>query len=209
MALGDRGVASREGDDRESARVDFIEAERIAGEVPSDDDFYDDAQFQVAWVSSQFGELLAKKFAQLEEAEERYERARKILDRLIKDHRSVPYYREEMAATLSGRALVRLAKGRAAEALADCKTASEQLETLIEEQTADGGRDNPSYLSLLGRTLELEARIAFSLSKAGEGRKLLERARAKLDRASKIDPARAIDKALLETIESRLASEGK
>ena len=48
LALTDRGIAcGQEGDDA-SAAGDFDEAAKVASQIPRGDEFYDDAQFQLA-----------------------------------------------------------------------------------------------------------------------------------------------------------------
>ena len=50
MALTDRGVASGEAGDRDRAIRDFDEAARVAGSIDPADEFYDDAQDQLACI---------------------------------------------------------------------------------------------------------------------------------------------------------------
>src|SRR5262249_19736841 len=114
MALIDRGVASEGAGDRDAARRDLDEAERVAGQVPRGDAVFDDAQFQIACACSRRGDLdlLAKAPPRPLESFENYERASRILDRLIGDHAVIPHYREALATTHSGRAAARLALGQ-------------------------------------------------------------------------------------------------
>jgi hypothetical protein len=48
MALTDRGAASREAGDRDRAARDFDEAADGAGSIARDDEYYNDAKFQLA-----------------------------------------------------------------------------------------------------------------------------------------------------------------
>ena len=198
LALTDRGVASREAGDRDGASHDFDEAAQAAGSVAQDDEVFDDSQFQLACIANQRGELLSKDLAKLAESERNYEQASQILTRLIKDHKLIPYYREEMVVTLSGRAAVRLAMTRIPDAQRDCEAALDHLGWLIGEQTRKGAPENPEYLSLLGQVLVRQSRIHFFEGRTPEGRKTRAQAVEKLSRAIQLDPARAADKARLE-----------
>ena len=122
---------------------------------------YDDAQFQLACIANQRGELLSTDLSKLSESEQNYEQAAQILTRLISNHKSIPHYREEMAVTLCGRAAVRLAMGRIPDAQRDCEAALDHLAWLIGEQTRKGAPENPQYLSLLGQVLDRQSRIHF------------------------------------------------
>jgi eukaryotic-like serine/threonine-protein kinase len=200
LALIDRGIASDGTGNRDDARRDLDEAERVAGQVPRGNGFYDDAQFQIARVCNQRGDLLAKDPPQPIESLENYERASRTLDRLIKDHTVIPHYREELAATLSGRAAARLALGQVADAERDCQAALEQLARLIREQTAKHAPENPQYLSLLGRALARESGIYLRQGRVADARKALGEAAERLNQAIRIDPARELDKVFLNQI---------
>ena len=82
--------------------------------------------------------------SKLAESEKNYEQASRILARLIKDHKLIPHYREEMAVTLCGRAAVRLAMTRIPDAQRDCEAALDHLAWLIGEQTRKGAPENPA-----------------------------------------------------------------
>ncbi len=200
LALTARGVASGEVGDRDRARHDLDEASRVADSVPRDDDVYDDAQFQLACIANQRGELSRKDASRRAESEGYYDEASRILERLIKNHGQVPHYREEMAATLCGRAGVRLATARITEAQRDCATALDLLVSLIDEQTRRGTQENPEYLSLLGRVLARQSQIHLLRGRSPEGRKAQADAVEKLSRAVQRDPAREADRAMLERI---------
>ncbi len=96
MALTDRGIASREGGDDVQAARDFDEAEKVVREVPHDDEFYDDAQFQLASIANQRGEMLSQHRSKLNESERNFDHASQILTRLVNDHKLIAHYREEM-----------------------------------------------------------------------------------------------------------------
>jgi len=198
LALTDRGVASREAGDRDRASHDFDEAAQLAGSIAQDDERFDDSQFQLACIANQRGELLSKDQSKLAESEKSFEQASHILTTLIKDHKVVPHYREEMVVTLSGRAAVRLAMTRIPDAQRDCEAAVEHLAGLIGEQTRKGAPENPQYLSLLGQVLALQSRIHFLQGRAPEGRQNHAEAVKKLSRAIQLDAARAADKVRLE-----------
>jgi eukaryotic-like serine/threonine-protein kinase len=205
MALTDRGVASREAGDRVKAGQDFDEAARVAGSVPQDDEVYDDAQFQLSCAANERGELLSLDVSKLAESEKNYEQAAQILTRLIDNHKLTPHYRQRMAMTLCGRAAVRLAMNKIADAEHDCETAREHLAGLIGEQTQKGAPENPDYLSVLGQVLDLQSRIHFVRGRLPEGRSTHTQAIEKLSRAIELDPARTADKAKLEKINARPA----
>jgi serine/threonine protein kinase len=198
MALMDRGVAAGEAGERDRATGDFEEASRVAGSVARDDEVYDDAQFQLACIANRRGELASKEASTRAESERCYDEASRILDRLIKDHGQIPHYREEMAATLCGRAAVRLATDRIGEAERDCAAALEHLSWLIGEQTRRGGPENPEYLSLLGRVFARQSQIHFRQGRLTDGRNAQVEAVDKLSQAIHLDSARAADRARLE-----------
>jgi tetratricopeptide (TPR) repeat protein len=201
MALADRAAASGGAGRHAPALRDFDEAERVASRIPRDEEAYDDAQFQIACISNQRGELL-KDLSRLPESERNYERAAGILERLIKDHALIPHYREEMAVTTSGRAAARLAMGRIADAQLDCQAALDHLASLVGEQARRGAPENPKYLSLLGQARALGGRIHRVQGRAIEGRKAMAEAAESLERALRIDPARATVKVLLDRIKA-------
>jgi serine/threonine protein kinase len=201
MALADRAVASGRAGRLDPALRDFDEAERVASQIPRDEEPYDDAQFQIACISNQRGELL-KDVSRLSESERNYEQAAGILERLIKDHALILHYREEMAVTSSGRAAARLSMGRIADAQRDCQTALDHLALLVGEQARKGAPENPGYLSLLGQTRALEGRIYRGQGRVIEGRKAMAEAAESLERALRIDPARATVKVLLDRIKA-------
>jgi serine/threonine-protein kinase len=200
LALTDRGVAAMEAGDRDGAGRDLDEAARVAGAVARDDEVYDDAQFQLACIANQRGELLSRQPATLVEAERSYEEATRILARLVTDHKLIPHYREEMAAALCGRAGVRLAMDRIPDAQGDCEAALGHLAWLTGEQARKGAPENPQYLSLLGQVLIQQGRIQFLRGRSPEGRKTHAEAVEKLSRAVELDPARVTDRARLERV---------
>jgi serine/threonine-protein kinase len=202
MALKARGVASGEVGDRDRVAPDLEEASRVAGSVSRDDEVYDDAQFQLACIADQRGDLASKDASTLAESEGYYEQASRILARLIKDHALIPHYREEMAVTLCGRAAVRLATSRVPDAQRDCEAALDHLAWLVGEQARKGAPENPQYLSLLGQVLARQSRIQFLQGRSQEGRKTLAEAVEKLSRAVQLDPARAADRTRLERIKT-------
>ncbi|HEX3450037.1 MAG TPA: protein kinase, partial [Isosphaeraceae bacterium] len=200
MSLTDRGVASRESGNRDSAAHDFDEAAHVAGSVAPDDEVYDDAQFQLATIANQRGDLLRMDPAKVHESENNYVQAAQILTGLIGNHKLIPHYREEMAVTLCGRAAVRLAMNRIPDAQQDCEAALVHLDWLTAEQTRKGGPENPQYLSLRGQVLSVQSRIHFLQVRLPDGRSARAQAVEKLSRAIELDPARAADKVLLEQI---------
>lgn len=208
LALTDRGIASGEAGHGDRASQDFDEAEGVAGQITREDELYDDAQFQIACVSNQRGGLLGKDPSRLSESARDYEQASRILERLIRDHKLIPHYREEMTVALSGRAAVRLAMGRVADARRDCEAARDHLGWLIGEQERKGAPENPQYLSLLGQVLARQGRIHLLQGRADEGRKAVSEAAEKLSRAIRIDPARVADRAILDRIKADPAPSG-
>jgi tetratricopeptide (TPR) repeat protein/tRNA A-37 threonylcarbamoyl transferase component Bud32 len=205
MALTDRGVASREAGDRDRAARDFDEAAEVAGSIAPDDEYYNDAQFQLACIANQRGELVITDQSKIPESEKNYEQAYQTLTRLITNHKLIPYYREEMAVTLCGRAGVRLAMARIPDAQRDCEAALDHLAWLIGEQTRTGAPENPQYLSLLGQVLARQSEVHFRGRRTPEGRNTHALAVEKLSRAIELDSARAADKVLLDHIKARPA----
>ena len=157
-------------------------------------------QFQLACIANRRGEISSEDASSLAEAEGDYERAAGILARLIEKQEQIPHYREEMAATLCGRAAVRLAAGRIPDAEQDCEAALGHLTRLIDEQARKGTPENPQYLSLLGRVLARQGRIHFLRGRPSEARNTQAEAVKKLSQAVQLDPARASDRALLDRI---------
>jgi eukaryotic-like serine/threonine-protein kinase len=202
LALTDRGAASRGMGRHDPALQDFDEAERVVSQVPREDETYDDAQFQLASLCNQRGDLLGKDLSRFAESEKNDERAALILERLIEDHKLIPHYREEMAVTMSGRAAARLTMGRLADAQRDCRAALDHLARLVEEEASKGAPENPRYLSLLGQARALEGRIHRAQGRPIESRKALTEAVESLERALRIDPARASVKVTLDRIKA-------
>jgi tetratricopeptide (TPR) repeat protein len=202
MALTDRGVTSRELGHREPAALDFDEAAQVAGTVAHDDESYNDAQDQLASIANQRGKLLSTEIAKLAQSESSYEQATAILTKLIINHKLILHYREEMAATLCGRAAVRIAMKRISDAELDCEAARVHLDGLIAEQTRKGAPENPQYLSLLGQVLAQQSLIHLLQRRSPEDRTTRAEAVEKLSRAIELDPARAADKLLLEQIKA-------
>ena len=205
MALADRGVACKEAGDRDRAAHDFDDAARVAEAVAKDDAYYDDCQFELAVIANQRGELLSTDLAKLRESEQSYEQAAQILTGLISNHEAVPHYREEMVATLCGRAGVRVAMNQILDAQSDCKAARERLDRLIEEQKRPGAPENAQYLSLLGQVLARQSRIHFLGGRPAEGQSTRDQAVEKLSRAIELDPARAMDRVRLEQLKAHPA----
>jgi eukaryotic-like serine/threonine-protein kinase len=202
MALTDRGVASKEAGDRDQAAHDFDEAAQVAGSVPPSDEIYDDSQDQLACIANHRGELLSADRSKLPESEKAYEQADQILSVLTNKHKVMPLYREQMAATLCGRAAVRLASNRVADSRRDCEAAQGHVTWLIAEQARKGAPENPQYLSLLGQVLIQHSRIHFLQGRMPEGRSTRVEAVERLSRAIELDPARVADKARLEQIKA-------
>ena len=138
----------------------------------------------------------------LAESEGSYEEASRLLARLIQDHGQVPHYRGEMVAALCGRAGVRLAAARLADAQRDCEAALDHLARLIGEQERKGAPENPQYLSLLGRVKARLSRIHQLQGRPEACRRAREQAVEKLSRAVQLDPARAADRARLERLQT-------
>jgi eukaryotic-like serine/threonine-protein kinase len=205
LALTDRGIACKEATDRDRAERDFDEAAQIAGSIAPGDEFYADSQFLLACIANGRGELLSAERSRLAESEKSYEQAAQILTRLMSSHKSILYYREEMAATLCGRATVRLAMSRIPNAQRDCEAAVDHLAWLIGEHTRKGAPENPHYLSLLGQVLDRQSRLYFLAGRSAEGQSAHAQAVEKLSRAIWLDPARAADKVRLEQIVARPA----
>jgi eukaryotic-like serine/threonine-protein kinase len=205
LALTDRAVASREAGDRDRAARDFDEAARVAGSVAEDDEMHDDSQFQLACIANGRGELLSTDQKALLESEKTYEQAAQILTKLISKYKLAPHFREEMAATLCGRAAVRVAMAHIPDAQRDCEAALDHLTWLIAEQTRNGAPENPQYLSLLGQVLDQQSRIHFLQGRSPEGQSTHVQAVEKLSRAIQLDPARAADRIRLEQFAARPA----
>jgi tetratricopeptide (TPR) repeat protein len=207
MALTDRGIASIQAGDGANAAGDFDAGERVVSQISREDELYDDAQFQIASIANQRGELLSKDHAKLADADGSFEQASAALSRLIDDHKLIAHYREEMTLTHIGRATVHLAMNRVQDAKHDCQSALDLVSRLIDERKRKGAPESPENLSLLARILALQSRVHIVQGKPAEGRKTLEQAAETLSRAIQIDPAREIDKVRLEEIRTSLAQE--
>jgi hypothetical protein len=205
MALTDRGAASKETGDARGARLDLDSATRTAGQITPDDDYYNDAQFQLASIANQKGDLLAGDQSTNAEAERSYGEATRILSGLIKEHQQRPHYREELAVTYSGRAAARQGMGRLPEAQRDCQAALELLEQLIAEEGHEGAPENAQYRSLLGQALARQGRIIVLQGRKAEGKQNLAMAIKQLRRALELDPARATDRIVLDQLEAEAA----
>jgi serine/threonine-protein kinase len=205
MALMDRGAASKEAGDRGRARLDFDSASRIAGQITADDDYYNDAQFQLASIANQRGDLLIGDQATIAESERNYDEAARILSGLMKKHPQRPHFREELAVTYSGRAAVRQAMGHLLEAQRDCQAALEQLERLIAEEGHEEARDNAGYRCLLGQVYARQGRILVLQGHKSEGKKKLALAIEQLRRALQLDSVRATDRVILDELEAEAA----
>ena len=121
------------------------------GRVAPDDEYYNDAQFQLACIANKRGELLITDLSKFAESEKNYEQAYQTLTRLINNHKLIPHYREEMAMTLGGRAAVRLAMARIPDAQRDCEAALDHLAWLIGGTNGKGAPENPSISAFLAR----------------------------------------------------------
>jgi serine/threonine-protein kinase len=205
LALTDRAIASKEAGEREQALHDLEEAAGLARQVPQDDEWFDDMQLQLATISNRKGELLTKDQARLAEADESFEQASGILQRLIKNHAEMPQFREEFVTTLLGRAELRIAQGNVADALRNCEEALEHVAWLMGEQVRKGSPENPHYLSSRGQILAVKSRVQELQGNTGESRKTLQQAVINLSRALEIDPARLADKVKLEELKARSA----
>ena len=94
-----------------------------------------------------------------DEAEKTYAKASEILERLARENRLTPLYREELARTLVGRAAVRVASGNLLGAEADIKEAFALLDRLIAQETAKKAVRSPQYASIRARVLEQQSRL--------------------------------------------------
>jgi hypothetical protein len=200
LALTARGAAAGESGDRDRAAADLAEAAGIAGAIPLGDEFYDDAQFQLATIANRRGELSRREPSSRAKAEDFYQEASRILERLIENHGQVPHYREELAETLCGRAAARLAAGRVEDAQRDCEAAVEHIDGLNRERARQRAPENPEYLSLLGRVLARRSQIELRRDRGPESRKALADAVDALTRAVDLDSARAADRDTLNRI---------
>ena len=189
MALTDRGIACGEEGDDANAAGDFDEAAKVASQIPRGDEFYDDAQFQLASIANQRGEMLSKDLSKLAESETSFEQASLILSRLIDDHKPIAHYREEMTLTLVGRAVARLAMDRTLDSERDCQDALNLVSRLIEQRTRGGAPESAQYRSLLGRILAQQSQIRIRQGRPpADSRETLAQAAKNLTRAIQIDP---------------------
>jgi serine/threonine-protein kinase len=200
LALTLRGVAAGQvGDDRAAAR-DLDEAEAVAKAVKEDDRYYEDLQFQLAYIDRLRGERISRVPSSIDEAEAALERALRRLTDLIEKNQFMPQFEEEMAAALSARAAVRLAQHHLDDAQADCRAAIARLEHLIEDQARRRAPENPQYFSLLGQADLLAGRIQTDSGRPREGRRLRDQGVDHLRRAVQIDGARMQDARILDRI---------
>jgi serine/threonine-protein kinase len=204
QALVARGVASLEAGDFTIALDDLAEAEQVAKQVAKKEDpFYDDMVFQLACIDHHRGKLGQRTMPPLYDPALALERALQALTGLASKYERTPYYKRELAATLTTRAALRLSHRRLNDAQADCQAAIGLLERLIEEQKRLAP-ENPRYLSLLGQASELQGRILTAQGRLAEGRKLREKGAAALRHALELDEARALDQQLLNQIRAEL-----
>jgi serine/threonine-protein kinase len=202
LALVARGTAARDaGDDRAAAR-DLDEAEAVAGPVPSDDPFHDDLQFQLARIDRLRGEAIGRGPAAPEVLESALARASQRLNDLIAKNKLMPQYDEEMAATLSARAAIRLARQRPAEAEADCRAAIARLQRLIDDRATRHAPVHPGYLGLRGRAHLLAARIHDEQGRRQDARLARDKGAADLREAFHIDDTRGQDAKALDLLKA-------
>ncbi len=209
MALTDRAAASKEIGRLEDATADLEAAARCAHRILQGKDQFEDAQFQLAVISNQRGDLLARNPARRAESAECFDQAAEILSTLVKRHRLIPHYREQLAATLLGQGSVCLAQGRLAVAYQNCETARNGLEELLREHARKQSPENPQYLSLLGQVLALRGQVEERQERARESRRTLAQAAENLGRAVALDPSRIADKVRLDTLKNRLDRLGR
>jgi tetratricopeptide (TPR) repeat protein len=209
MALLDRGVASKSAGEDERAKLDLDLAKRAASQITAEDDFYNDAQFQTACIANQRGDLLTHDPSTVAASEKSYDESVQILGKLMKDHQQVPHFRQELAVAYCGRAAAREAMGRLPEALRDCQAAVEQIQGLMAEQERKGASENAQYESVLGQVLARQSRIMFLQARTPEGKQDLALSIEKLKRALEIDPARATDRVILDSLEAEAVRRGK
>jgi serine/threonine-protein kinase len=208
IALTDRGTAHHLKGDEAAALRDLERSDGLARDILRDDKDYHDAEFELARAWNLRAEWLAMDPSRLVEAEKRCNEAVTMLESLKKGHEMIPFYREQLALTLTNRARVRFLLGpaRAGDALADCAAARKLADDLLSAAPKPAG--NPHYLSILGRAYETESLVHHA---RGDGRKRQESLLAawdKLERTIAIDDTRARDQRLLAEIRTRLAADG-
>ena len=93
MAITDRGVACKKAGNHDQAIQDLEEAARVARELSRHELYHDDAQFQLATIANQKGELLSHDRTRHDESDHCFEEASAILSTLITNHKLIPHYR--------------------------------------------------------------------------------------------------------------------
>ncbi|MGP0065466.1 MAG: protein kinase domain-containing protein [Isosphaeraceae bacterium] len=200
MALTDRGLSFRQIGDPARAEADFRRALAVIDTIHADSNYYRDAQCQRTVALDRFGDFLLANERRGNEAGSRFAEAVGILRRLVKDHPGYPYYREELAVALTGKAQSDLAQGRGAEADRECGEAMTILDGLRASEPS-----NPQYFSLLAQARLVGRSLSLSRGGEGEARQELELAVSSLTRALELDPDRRLDGELL----TRLKHDGE
>ena len=100
------------------------------------DPSYNDAQYQLACIRGRRADLHAKSPTKLGDADQCYSAGAALLETLARSFKLIPHYRQELAETLSGRAEVRLALGRLAEAQRDCDDSRGMIAALMDDASA-------------------------------------------------------------------------
>jgi hypothetical protein len=208
LALANRAAAHRLNGSKPAAVSDLEQAETVANRILSENEDYTDAKFQLAVVWSLRAKWLVEDSSSLPTAEQACDKAIKILEELIRGSQLVPFYREQLAMTLTTRARARclLGSNRNREALSDCKAALELAHGLIGAAPAQSA-GNPHQLSLLARAYETKSIVHRQKGEEADSRSSLVSARDHLKQTLAIDNSRASDAELLAEIDKNLGDE--
>ena len=166
---------------------------------------YLDARFQLASIASLRGKWLAEGPWDLPVALRSCDTAIEILKAFVEQSPTVPFYREQLATTLTirARARHRIGPSRSNDALADCEAALELAQALLQAAPKEA-RGNPHYLSLAANAHHVKSLVYHLRGDKDDSRKSLVAAQDDLKRSLEIDDSRAADKELLEEIEKQL-----
>jgi serine/threonine-protein kinase len=205
IALIDRASAKKLKGDKTAALGDLEEAERVANHLLSEVQDFNDAKFQLARLWNLRSEWLAEEPTRLDDALKTADKAIETLNALIKGFQSIPFYREQLALTLTTRARVLdlLGPARYDDALADCEAARKIAADLIDAARDRIGK-NPHYLSSLGRAHEIESHLRRRKGDMEGSKRSLMAARDMLEQTLACDDSRASDRKLLADIVKRL-----
>jgi serine/threonine-protein kinase len=205
IALIDRASAHKTKEDNAAALADLKVAESLANRILSENADYSDAKFQLARLWTLRSEWLADNPSELAEAERTLDKAIETLRGFVKSSPSIPFFREQLAGSLTtlARLRIRLGQSRYKDVLADCEEARKLAQDLVRSKR-EPTSSNPNHLSILGQAHEAESLVHDQMGQRAEKKKSLVAAQDVIRQALEIDNSRAGDRRLLADILNRL-----